>query len=180
MEKMKINKIHILLSSLLIVFLTGILCSAPLSAETIPVLDGASLIEQAKVLNGQVVIFQGEVIGDIMPRQDHYWINVLCNGTAIGIWITAEQRKAISLAGQYDVQGDLVRITGQFNQACPEHGGDLDIHANSVEISSQGTSIPQKLNLTRLIIAAGLFVMAVASLFMLFSRRFLRRHPVIR
>jgi hypothetical protein len=164
----------------LAIFMTVLICSDHLQAATLPKLDGASLIEQAKALNGQDVIYQGEVIGDIMPRQDHYWINVLSNGTAVGIWITAEQRAVINLAGQYGIQGDEVKIIGLFSQACTEHGGDLDIHANSVEIISKGNVIPQHLNITRMVMAAGLFILASCCLIIFIKQRFHRKHPKIK
>ena len=172
MEKMKPGPVHILLLTMLVVLLVGLICSDPILADTTQVLDGASLIEHAKELNGQDIIFQGEVIGDIMPRQDHYWINVLNNGTAIGIWITVEQRDAIKLSGLYGIQGDTVMIVGRFDRACAEHGGDLDIHASSVEIISKGMIMPQKLNIPRLITAAGLFILAGCCLTILLKHRF--------
>ncbi|MEA4887931.1 MAG: hypothetical protein VB070_00485 [Clostridiaceae bacterium] len=176
MEKMKIKTAYRYRAILIIVILIAVISVDQPLADTMPALDGASLIEQAKALNGQDVSCQGEVIGDIMPRQDHYWINVLNNGTAVGIWITAEQRSLIGLAGRYGIQGDEVKIIGRFNRACSEHGGDLDIHAHSIEIVSKGYYIPQKLNITRLIIAAGFFILAVYGLIMLMKHRFLQRN----
>jgi len=176
MEKVKSKTAYRYGTILIIVILIlSISADQPL-ADTMPVLDGASLIEQAKALNGQEVSYQGEVIGDIMPRHGHYWINVLNNGTAVGIWITAEQRAVIGLAGRYGIQGDEVKIIGQFNRACSEHGGDLDIHAHPIEIVSKGYYIPQKLNITRLIIAAGFFILAAGCLIILMKRRFLQKY----
>ena len=155
------------------VILTGFDC--PIQADTVPVTNGAVLIEQAKALNGQTVVYQGEVIGDLMPRQDHYWINILNQGTAIGVWITAEERAHISFAGQYGIQGDQVIITGQFNQACPEHGGDLDIHAESLTLVAAGGNRPEPLDFTRVILAVILLLTALSSLALLI-RRWTRVH----
>ncbi len=177
MEKIKNKKIHLMMVTILAAILLIIFAyyDQPL-AEIAPILDGSILIEQAKALNGQEVVYQGEVIGDIMPRQDHYWINVLGkDSTAIGIWITAEQRDTINMAGQFGIQGDKIKIIGQFNQACIEHGGDLDIHANSVEIISKGKIITQKSNVTRVIIAACLFLLASFLIIMLIMNRFKRK-----
>jgi hypothetical protein len=176
MEKIKNKTMFITTVIILVVIMTGFICSDQLLAETIPNLDGASLIEQAKALNGQDILYQGEVVGDIMPRQDHYWINVLNNGTAIGIWITAEQRDEIDLAGQYGIQGDEVKVLGLFSQACAEHGGDLDIHASSISIIRKGHVIPQQVSVTRMAIAAGLFILASCCLIMLVKRRLLRKN----
>jgi hypothetical protein len=164
MEKMKNRILLILVAVILIALLIGFIYSDNHLSNTIPAVDNTSLIERAKEIDGTEVIYQGEVIGDIMPRDDHYWINVLYNGTAFGIWITDEQRSKISLTGRFGIRGDEVKIVGQFNQACSEHGGDLDIHAKSVEIVNEGNVIPQEINWARMIIAACLFIAAVCLL----------------
>jgi len=142
--------------------------------------DGADLIEQARLLNGQEIVYQGEVIGDIMRRKDGYWINVLNQGTAIGVWISAEQRALIKIAGRYGVQGDQVKIIGRFDRACPVHGGDLDIHASSVEVIRPGFTSPDELNLSRLILAVALLLSATGSLvvFQKTRLRYQRKRPV--
>lgn len=172
MKKMSSKAAYKYRINFIIVILTIFIFADQPLADMAPALDGAGIIEQASVLDGQIICYQGEVIGDIMPRQDHYWINVLNNGTAIGIWITAEQRASIVLAGRYGIQGDEVKIIGRFNHACSEHGGDLDIHAYSIEIVSKGSYIPQELNITRLIIAAVFMTLAAGCLIMLIKRHF--------
>lgn len=152
--------------------------SLVLAAAQMPsVIAGADLIEQAKKLNGQVIAFQGEVIGDIMPRQDHFWINLLDNGTAIGVWITAEQRSQITYAGQYGIRGDQVMIVGRFYQACSTHGGDMDIHAESLEILHKGDTVREPLDLTRFMIAMILLIPAIICLITFLQKE--RRHAVV-
>ena len=182
MEKVRRKLLPILLLTV-IVILTGFFYSDRIPAQAWAELieyDGASLIEQAKTLSGQDVIYQGEVIGDIMVRQDHYWINVLNDGTAIGIWITADQRELIIHAGQYGIRGDEIRIIGRFSQACPEHGGDLDLHASSVEIISRGAVLPNPPNMTRMIVAAVLLLLASSGLFILIRLRYKNKQTIIK
>lgn len=133
--------------------------------------DSADLIDQAKSLDGQAIIYQGEVIGDVMRRKDGYWINVLNHETAIGIWLNAEQHALITAAGRYNVQGDQISIIGRFNRACPEHGGDLDIHARSVEIIRPGFAEAAEIDVSRLILASILLVLATSSLIVLQTSR---------
>jgi len=140
-------------------------------AETVRIQDGAVLIEQGKVLDGKDVVFDGEVIGDIMRRGDHAWINVLSNGTAIGVWITEQQRALINLTGHFDVIGDRVQITGVFHRACVEHGGDLDIHADSLQVIQDGIHTHTPLDIRRLLVAAVLLLLACISLAWLFWPR---------
>lgn len=180
MEKIRNRTIIILLAVTLSIIFVGYLSAEKPPAQTSLIPDGYSLIEKAKELNGTEVSFQGEVVGDIMPRQDHFWLNVSSNGTAIGIWITDEQRTEINLAGRFGIRGDEVKIIGIFNQACAEHGGDMDIHAKSVEIISEGDVIPQGINWLRLIIATCLLIVAVCLLIALNGRRYHRNHPIIK
>ena len=137
--------------------------------------DSVDLIEQARLLDGQMIIYQGEVIGDVMRRKDGYWINVLNHESAIGIWLNAEQRALITVAGKYNVQGDQIVITGRFNRACPEHGGDLDIHAGSIEIVRPGFTRPAQIDWSRLILASLMLVLAISCLIVLQVSR--NRHP---
>ena len=57
--------------------------------------DSSILIEHAKSYDYQTVTFEGEVIGDIMVRDDYAWINVSDGSNAIGIWVPAAAAKTI-------------------------------------------------------------------------------------
>ncbi len=179
MEQMK-SGIASILMIILAVILVGWSCSIQVSAETLVSYDGNTLIEQAKNLNGKTLIYEGEIVGDMMQRQDHFWINVQNNGTSIGIWLTSEQRAIIKVAGQYAIKGDQVRIIGQFNQACSEHGGDLDIHASSIEILQGGEIVVQKLNIVKFIVAGILLLLAVSSLSVVISRQFRTKRKIVK
>jgi hypothetical protein len=141
------------------------------SADVVPVPDGAYLIEHAKQLDGQEVVYQGEIVGDVMARGGYIWINVLNNGTAIGLWITRDQGSQITLAGRYGVRGDTIRAIGQFNQACAEHGGDLDLHVVTLEIIEPGYVNMQPLDMKRLLAAAVLLILAAGTLTYFFLSR---------
>jgi hypothetical protein len=109
-------------------------------------ISSAELINNAKNYNGNTVVYKGEVIGDIMLRGEYAWINVNDGKNAIGIWVKKELIKDILYAGSYKAKGDLVEITGKFNRSCVEHGGDLDIHAQSLTKISSGSKIPHLIN----------------------------------
>ena len=66
----------------------------------------------------------------------------------IGIWVTREQAEQISFCGGYKGRGDTVRVTGVFNRACSEHGGDTDIHATTLLLMEKGYSFPHHLRLS--------------------------------
>ncbi len=119
------------------------------------------LINNAKDYDKKEVVYSGEVIGDIMKRGENTWINVSDGTNAIGIWITTEEAKEIKYAGKYSFTGDTVKVTGMFNRACPEHGGDLDIHASKIEVVKQGHVDIKKINYNFIIISVILLIVAL-------------------
>lgn len=119
------------------------------------------LIENAKKYEGETIVFQGEAIGDTMNRGDHGWINVQDGGNAIGVWAPAEDLRRIKFAGDYSHMGDIVLIEGVFNQACEEHGGDIDIHAKSLTVIKTGREVNHPLSRMKVSIAGILFLLVV-------------------
>ena len=132
------------------------------------------LIEKAQALDGQTVTYQGEIIGDIMKRGYHAWINVSDGANAIGVFTSISQIKDVSIPGRYQMHGDDVSITGTFHRACAEHGGDMDIHADSVRLITPGYRIYYKAEPWRIIAAAAL-ILANISL-VLYAVRKRHRH----
>lgn len=112
-------------------------------------LSSRELIENAKAYDGQGIVFEGEVIGDIMCRGQYCWVNLKDGAAAIGVWLPAEYAKIIKYKGSYKQRGDWLRVSGVFNRACPEHAGQLDIHAKEIEKIKEGEMLPQELSLKR-------------------------------
>ncbi len=143
------NKVHgslfIVHSVLTIITVLIVNCSLPAVCFAQPI-SSAELINNAKIYGGKTVTYEGEVIGDIMKRGDFAWINVNDGKNAIGIWIATSLVKDIDYAGSYKTVGDRIEITGIFNSACIEHGGDLDIHAKTMRKTIPGRPIQEKLN----------------------------------
>lgn len=99
----------------------------------------SELIDEAKDYDGHVIKFRGEAIGNILYRGSYAWVNVSdANNSAIGIWMNADTARKISVLGHYGMRGDTLLVTGTFNRACPDHGGDPDIHAGTVVITRSG------------------------------------------
>ena len=105
------------------------------------------LINNAKQYDGKIVTYEGEAIGDIMNRANFAWVNINDGNNAIGIWISGPLAKSINYTGSYKSKGDRIEITGVFHRACPEHGGDLDIHAQAIRKTGTGRIIPEELNI---------------------------------
>ncbi|HWR10492.1 MAG TPA: hypothetical protein VN445_01595 [Rectinemataceae bacterium] len=149
----------------IIVFLSFAMAIVPAVAETgtsflatVPALRAPDLVEKASVYDGVEVKVEGEIIGEVMARGDHSWINILDNGTALGVWLEKNLLPEIAYIGSYEAIGDKVRVTGAMHRACPEHGGDLDIHADTIELIGRGSAISHTLDLRRLGAAAALCV----------------------
>jgi hypothetical protein len=119
------------------------------------------LISNAKDYDKKEVVYSGEIIGDIMKRGENAWINLSDGTNAIGIWVTIDEVKEIKYTGKYNFTGDTVKVTGIFNRACSEHGGDLDIHSSKLEVIKQGHSNLKKINYNFIIISVILLVIAL-------------------
>ncbi len=131
------------------------------------------LIEQSKAYDGKEVEFQGEVIGEIMKRGDFAWINLLDNFNAVGIWVRRANLNLINFAGDYQHKGDIILVKGIFHRACPQHGGDLDIHASSISKLESGYATPHRLGKekTNLAVSLSFLLLALASLLLIRQRR---------
>ena len=129
------------------------------------------LIDRAKDYDGTTVAYEGEVLGDILYRGDYAWIAVYDGNNTIGCYVSKAQAEQIDFVGGYGKRGDTVRVEGVFHRACAEHGGDLDIHANTVTVISAGSRL--QLPLSRLVttLAIALPLPAMLLLFMVWKRR---------
>lgn len=135
-------------------------------------ISGNNLVELADVFDSHEVTFEGEAIGDVMIRRSHAWVNVNDSERAIGIWLTAAQAESIKHAGNYNQIGDRVRVTGIFHRACPEHGGDLDIHAEKLEIIEPGFKLSHPVPRHKLVLAFVLLGLAlIVHLVIVWQRR---------
>ena len=136
--------------------------------EAAPVVSTQELLENAEQYDGKTVIYKGEVIGDIMIRNEFAWINVRDEFGAIGAFCPKELVSGIKHQGSYKFKGDVLSLQGIFNRTCPQHGGDTDIHAEKITIIEEGEEIfhslePQKVKAS-IILAAIVFVLAILHL----------------
>ncbi len=121
---------------------------------------GKELTEDPKGFDGRQVDYRGEVIG-VMIRGDYAWVNISDGGYAIGVWCTADDARSVSFVGDYSNFGDTVEIVGVYHMACLEHGGDMDIHAESFVISKTGNAIDRAPDLLLVLVSIVLFIVAI-------------------
>lgn len=134
--------------------------------------SGNELVENAKQYNGKLIEYEGEVIGDIMKRGDHAWLNVNDGQRAIGIWASEKQINDIKYLGDYNHIGDKIMVTGFFQRACGQHGGDLDIHALKLIILEQGHEVKHPVSQWKITLAIILLVITLAvQLFFIWKAR---------
>ncbi len=138
--------------------------------------NSATLVENANLWDGRTVSFKGEAIGEAMVRGEMAWLHLnddaymeknIEEGAALGgynsghaVWVSAELAARVRFFGDFKHDGDIVRVTGIFNAACRDHGGDMDIHATSLEVVRPGYPVRHVVNLHRGLIAVLLFALA--------------------
>lgn len=124
----------ILVTLLLLAALTIPACAAEATGST-------ELINRAAQWDGKAVCYEGEAIGEALPRGDWAWVNVSDGENTIGCYVTRDMAAQIQRYGRYGVRGDTVRLTGTFHRACPEHGGDLDLHVTELRVLQAGHAV---------------------------------------
>ena len=134
------------------------------------------LIENGKSLDGSEVTIIGEAIGEPMKRGQYAWVNISDGSNAMGIWLKEADAEKISFYGDNKAKGDTVRISGEFHRACAEHGGDMDIHSQTIEITEKGHSIKEQVNLTKM--KLGIILSLITALLAYFNVVYLRSRQI--
>lgn len=147
------------------------------------------LVEEPNAFDGDTIDFAGEVIGESMKRGDMAWLHInddpyyLKNveegaqlggfNTGMPVWLPAELAAQIMHFGDYKHEGDVVEVRGTFNAACAEHGGDMDIHATTLEVLEAGHVVVDPVHPSKVAWAIVLSLLAA----LLFSLNRLQGHP---
>lgn len=129
---------------------TVLFCLLPIafSAAYGQPLSSEELINNANGYEDSEVVYQGEIIGDIMIRGDHAWVNINDGENALGIWADKNLAEGF-LSGGYKSKGDWVEVKGEFHRSCPQHGGDMDIHANTLRTIQEGKVFEEKVEVEK-------------------------------
>lgn len=134
---------------------------AIVAARTDGLKSSTELITNAKKYDGDIVAYEGEVVGDVMFRGAQAWINVYDGTNALGVWVPAALARRVRLVGGYSYIGDTVRVTGVFKRADARHGGDTDIHAETLRVVKAGRRTNHPFNVRRAVLAGALALLSL-------------------
>jgi hypothetical protein len=155
-----------------LIFFCGTVCFAHLPAVASAKagqISSTELINNAKEYDGKSVVYVGEAVGDVMVRGDFAWVNINDGENAIGVWLNKELAGEIQFTGSYHAKGDRLEITGVFQRNCIQHGGDMDIHAQSIRKISPGRFVGEELDTGKRNFV--IILLAVLCLVFIFVRR---------
>lgn len=123
------------------------------------------LVERMKIFDGNQIEIKGEVAGDIMKRKGGIWLSIDDGSETMGVWCPKDILPKISFIGGYKSRGDILRIRGIFNMACPLHGGETDIHAIEIFRVQEGYPLhhpasPERIKWALILLALTVFTAA--------------------
>jgi len=172
---------------LTILFATAALIAIPSVAGAATV-TSSQLVETPQAWDGVTVTFVGEAVGEAMARGDEVWLHLnddsyaetslAAGGTPGGynsgqaVVASAEAAAAVTVFGDHRHRGDLVEVTGVFNAACAEHGGDMDLHVTTLRVLRPGAAIDEPSGQAGLtLLAAAVTAAAIAAAMLALRRR---------
>ncbi|MCM8778229.1 MAG: hypothetical protein NC834_00335 [Candidatus Omnitrophica bacterium] len=137
--KYQISKIHIKIQNFALWIIILIFAFCILNFRCFAeIISSTELLKNPRDYDGKRIIYEGEVIGDVMERGSFVWVNLKDKKFALGVYLAKEILPPIKFLGSYKATGDFLRIVGTFHAHCLEHGGDMDIHAEKVEMIKEG------------------------------------------
>ncbi|MDP2924351.1 MAG: DNA-binding protein [Candidatus Omnitrophota bacterium] len=157
----------------MLIYLVLTLCAMPY-ALCADVISSTEILNNTKQYDGKIIAYEGEIVGDIMMRGAHGWLCIDDGKNAISGWAKKEVLKDIQYLGNYKTKGDTVRVTGVFNRSCLEHGGDLDIHVQSITKISSGNVVSHTVNVKEMNFAVGFFLVLILVYLLRIGTRIIR------
>ncbi len=149
--------------------------------------DSGVLLREWEEYDGEVVVFRGEAVGDVLWRGDYAWIMVnddhyslnalheageLRGGNSgIGVWMPVAEAEKIGRLGRHGSVGDYLEVKGVFHADCGEHGGDFDIHADSIRVLAPGKAVRVSPQPWKYLVLAASLLFALVTMIPLMRRR---------
>lgn len=158
----------------------------PVTTE-VETLDALGRVDSGEVINcpdlfdGRVVVYIGEVIGDVLHREDGAW--VLMNddeyalevgpldshgefagyNSGLSVWLEGDLADLVEQPGGPRWRGDVLRVRGVIRRADPDDGGGLTLRAFSGRVIAPAVELERPLNRPQAIVAGVLGTIALAT-----------------
>ncbi len=111
------------------------------NAETYRLADVKSLLSATARQDQHKVEVEGEAVGSsIYADSGHKWVNIKKDNAMIGVYMANEDAAKITNWASYGHAGDTLSVKGVYHLACAEHNGELEVHADSVDVVQTGSS----------------------------------------
>lgn len=138
------------------------------------------LYECPDLFDGLVITYTGEVVGEVLQRDNGAWVQLnddpyalslgplgshgvaAGSNSGIGVFVPTETAQRISNVGGKEHQGDILTVRGVFQSADPEDGGSASIRALRVTDIEPGGERPAQRHPGRRIAALVLLPVTLA------------------
>ncbi len=147
------------------ILFTLVFCNTISYANDAPVVHIKDLLDNPTLYNNKSITLVAEVIGEALERGNFSWVNISDDTGAIGLWLTKKDSLIIKSFGSYKSKGDLVKITGIYNESCRQHDGDTDIHVSTILISAPGKTNLLSVSPNKIKIAAFMIFLCIINYF---------------
>ncbi len=170
----------VVLLALCLAVLAGGSAGAAEIKNSVGLVDSTILIEKSRLFDGRMVTYRGEVIGDLMVRDEGVWLNI--NDDAYsrqgeqfklagynqgqGVLAPPGTEDVVKRAGRYDWRGDYGEVRGIFRRSSDMHGGEMLIEASSGKFVKPGFRLAHPVSRRRLMAAGGLLALATLVLWL--------------
>jgi hypothetical protein len=142
------------------------------------IVTSSDVIACPTAYDGRRVRYRGEVVGDVLLRDEGAWILVNDDAYALEVgplpahrehrgvnsgltvWVPDRLLDAMSVTGRPGRRGDIVEVTGRVVRTDPADGGGLTVRATHLELLVPGVVVDEPLDVPQLWLALG--VLAVA------------------
>jgi hypothetical protein len=125
----------------LVIFAALCLCQAGAGEKPASLVGAKDLLEKGGAFDGQLIFFEGEALGPPIAAGDLAMVELKDSTAKLQAWMPRALLSRIVSYASYKARGDVIRVKGRFNLACPDHGGARDIHVESLEVVSRGGTV---------------------------------------
>lgn len=151
----------------------------------------ADVVECPDLFDGRPVIYVGEVVGDVLHRDDGAWVlmnddayalsegPITAHGRHLGtnaglsVWLPGQLADLPDEPGRAGRRGDVLEVRGIVRRTDPEDGGGLTVRAVQARVLAEAVTVDDPVN--RPLAVAAVVMAALAAAAVLAQRRAARR-----